>query len=130
MPIRTSVAEVRKIIETDIPDDQVQAFLTTASVTVDQLLGSNTVLTEETKTEIEKWLTAHGIASTVTQQLSEAGGGVTRVKFQGETGQGLRSTMYGQYVIDILDTTGIFAEQHKEDRQQFVFFSVGGEEDY
>ena len=128
MPLRTSVAEVRKLIETDISDEQVSAFLTTASVTVDQLFGEEDRLTDETKTEIEKWLTAHGIASTVTQQLAEAGGGATRVKFQGETGQGLRSTMYGQYIVDILDTTGILAEQHREDRQQLVFFSVGGED--
>ena len=125
MPVRTSVPEVRKIITTDITDDDVTAFLTAASVMVDQVLGSSTELLDATKTEIEKFLTAHGIASTVTQQLAEAGGGDTRVKFQGETGKGLDSTGYGQYAKR-LDTTGRLAGLDKEERTEFVFFSVGG----
>ena len=127
MSLRSNVTEVRKIIDTDIPDDRVEAFLKSASVMVDQALGKTTLLSEESKTEIEKFLTAHFIASTVTQQLAEAGGGVTRVKFQGEFGQGLKSTAYGQAVLR-MDTTGILAQTDKDEKQQLVFISLGGDE--
>lgn len=126
MPPRTSEAEVRKILPAPaISSADLEGFITTANVMVTQVLGSDTTLLEQTKTEIEKFLTAHLMASTRAQQLAKAGGGDTRAEFQGEFGKGLESTGYGQ-TVKRLDVTGKLAALDWENRTEVVFFSVGG----
>ena len=108
MAVRVTASEVKSIIDTDLGDTTVDAYITSANYTVDQILGSNTTLSDDIKKEIERWLTAHFIAATQERQLEKAAAGSASATFQGETAMGLQSTLYGQQVI-LMDTTGRFA---------------------
>lgn len=106
MPIRTTPEKVKEILDTDLTDDVVEAFILGASHTIDRVFSGNTTLSAEHLAEIERWLTAHLIAATREQQIAKAGVGGASVTYQGVTGKGLESTMYGQQVL-ALDTTGL-----------------------
>lgn len=105
---RTTADEVKQIIDTDLSDTIIEGYISGATEVVTYVLGSDTTMSVELKTEIERWLTAHMIASTREQQLSEAKAGPASAKFQGKTGMGLDATLYGQQV-KAMDTTGKFA---------------------
>jgi len=106
-----TVEELRKIIETDLPDADLQAYIDTASIFVNEVLSS-TSISDFLKTQIAKWFAAHLLASTREQQLLEASAGSASAKFQAVIDKGLESTMYGQQVLT-LDTTGTFAKLGK-----------------
>jgi len=103
--------EVKAILTTTLSDSDIQAFIDGATAVVDQSSVSTTLATTLVK-EITRWLAAHMIASTREQQLSSAGAGSAKAVFQGVTGMGLDSTMYGQHV-KVLDSTGILASLGK-----------------
>jgi hypothetical protein len=105
---RTTAVDVKQIIDTDLEDSIVEGYISAATSTVDEVLGADPSLSGDLKTEIERWFTAHLIASTREQQLSEAKAGPASAKFQGKTGMGLDATLYGQQV-KAMDTTGKFA---------------------
>lgn len=105
---RTDADAVKQIIDTDLTDTEIEAFIAGATEVVTEVIGSDTTLSSELKTEIERWLTAHMIASTREQQLSKTKAGPAEATFQGKTGMGLDSTLYGQ-TVKVLDTTGKFA---------------------
>ena len=97
--------DVKRILDTELGDDDIQAYISSANVLIDNTLSDTPSSLKEV---IVLWLTAHMIASTREQQISEAGAGPARVKFQGKTGLGLDSTQYGQQV-KVLDTSGKLA---------------------
>lgn len=105
---RTTASDVKQIIDTDLADAVVDGYISGATEVVTELLGSDSSISSELKTEIERWLTAHMIASTREQQLTEAKAGPASAKFQGRTGMGLDATLYGQQV-KAMDTTGKLA---------------------
>jgi len=105
MAIRTTATEVKQILDTDLSDTIVDAYILGASAVVDEVLGSDTTISSTLKEEIERWLAAHMIAATREQQASEEGAGGAKIKYQGVTGKGLEATMYGQQVL-AMDTTG------------------------
>lgn len=107
MATRTMASDVKKIIDTDLDDSTVDAYIQGASYTIDDVLGSSN-LSPELLTEIERWLTAHLIASTRERQPVEAKAGPASVKYQGVTGSGLNSTFYGQ-TVKAMDTSGRLA---------------------
>ena len=102
---RVTATEVKQIIDTDLVDTIVDAFILGANYTVTEVLGSDTDLADGHKKEIERWLSAHLIAATREQQIQKAGAGGANVTYQGQTGMGLNATIYGQQVL-ALDTTG------------------------
>ncbi len=102
---RTTPSEVRQIIDTDLADAIIDAYISGATEVVTNVLGSDTTLSDELKRNIELWLTAHLIASTREQQIQKAGAGGANVTYQGMTGKGLEATLYGQQVL-AMDTTG------------------------
>lgn len=102
-----TVDEVKNIIDTTLPDADVTAFISTATAVLDEAYSGYTVSTALRK-EVERWFTAHLIASTREQQLTEAKAGSASAKFQGKTGMNLSSTFYGQNAL-IVDTTGALA---------------------
>ena len=108
MAVRVTATEVKMIIDTDLTDLVVDAFILGANVTVTEVLGSDTNLTTAHKKEIERWLAAHLIAATREQQIQKAGAAGASITYQGRTGMGLNSTLYGQQVL-ALDTTGKMA---------------------
>lgn len=103
--------ELRKIIDTNLPDADLQAYINTASVFVGEVL-KDTSIPDQLKTEITKWYAAHLLASTREQQLLEASAGSASAKFQAVISDGIGATMYGQQVL-ALDTTGTFAKLGK-----------------
>jgi len=105
---RTTATEVKQIIDTDLSDTIVDAFIAGATELVTEVLGSDTTITDTLKEEIERWLTAHMLASTRVQQLASGKAGPAAAVYQGKTGMKLESTMYGQTVMT-LDSTGKFA---------------------
>jgi hypothetical protein len=108
MTLRVYGAEVKEILETDLSNSVIETFILAANLTVTELLGSNTDISDAQRTEIERWLAAHLIAATKEKQAKAEKAGEASITYQGETGMGLDGTMYGQQV-KLLDTTGILA---------------------
>lgn len=117
--MRTTAANVKNIIETELSDTIVDAYINSAARLIDTVF-SDGALGEEILTEIEMWLAAHMIASTREQQTAEAKAGSTSIKYQGNTGLGLDSTMYGQ-TVKILDTTQRLADLGKGRRNVTLY---------
>ena len=106
--MRTTSAEVIKILDnTALSTTIVDAFIGSANVMVTQILGTN--LSTTVLAEIEKWLTAHLIASTRERQAKKEGAGGAEIEYTGKFAFGLTLTTYGQMVL-ALDTTGAMAE--------------------
>lgn len=105
MANRVTATEVKQIIDTSLSDTVIEAYIAAANPVVTEVLGSDTTITDALRKEIERWLTAHLIASTQERQAKEEGAGGAYIKYQGITGKGLESTLYGQQVL-ALDSTG------------------------
>lgn len=104
---RVTVDEVKEIIDTSLTDAQITAFITAANALVSESVTSTAIGTDQKK-EIERWVTAHLIASTREQQLIEAKAGSASAKFQGQTGMMFKSTFYGQNAL-LLDSSNALA---------------------
>lgn len=102
---RTDKTAVRLIIDTEVSDDSLDAFIGTANIIVTNTLGDSD-LTVTTLTEIEKWISAHlTIAMDPEESLESKKVGKATSKYTGEFAMGLQATRYGQMAI-ALDTTG------------------------
>jgi len=104
--VRVSAENVKDIIDTSLTTGQINAFINSAHAVV----ASNLVdkgLSEITLTQIELWLAAH-LLSARDQRKKAVKVDDVSVTYQGETGQGLKSTFYGQQVLN-LDTTNTLA---------------------
>ena len=110
MSIRVTADEVKQIIDTTLTDTEIDAFITAASLIIDEYLSTNTDLVDALKTELEKWLTAHLIASTRERQTISEKAGQAEAQYTGKLGMGLDLTTYGQ-MVKLLDTTGILSNQ-------------------
>jgi len=95
--------DIRAILETDIEDSSLNAYIKGATELVKSAIGAT--MPEALRDEIIRWLAAHLIASTREQQLQSAKAGSAEAVFQGITGLGLDSTQYGQQA-KALDFTG------------------------
>lgn len=105
---RTTASKVKEILNTSLSVTKINAFITAANALVTNTLGTDTTLGDTLKEEIERWLTAHLIVSARERQGIKEGAGGAEITYQGKTGIGLDSTMYGQNV-KVLDTTGRMA---------------------
>lgn len=105
---RTTATAVKQILDTDLSDAIVEAFIDSANMVVTDFLGSDTNLSAAQKADVEKWLAAHMIAATREQQPIAEGADKARIQYQGKTAMGLDATFYGQQV-KVLDTTGKLA---------------------
>lgn len=104
---RTTEAEVKKIIDTALTDDQVKPFLISANILITDILLDEGYSIDLLK-EIEKWLAAHFVAIRDPQVMKEKIGEVDAA-YQGKTGLGLNYTSYGQQVM-LLEYHGKLAE--------------------
>lgn len=104
--MRTTIAEVKAILDsTTLTDPVITAFITSANLFVTNSLGSST-LDAATLADIERWVAAHFIASTLERQTVSESAGSASVKYAGDfNGMGLLLTAYGQMAC-ALDTTG------------------------
>ena len=91
-------------------------FIDTASNLVDFVrtcaISKGTSLTSTTLEIIERWLAGHFYAMSDPMYSQKSTGGASAT-FQGQTGMGLSSTLYGQQAM-IVDTSGCLAKRNKE----------------
>lgn len=103
---RTSAVLITDIIETDLPEGQINAFANTAHRMVNLHLASSG-LSATILTEIETWLAAHFV-SMRDQRVQQEKVDEWSATFQGKTAMGLQATLYGQQAL-ALDSTGTLA---------------------
>lgn len=112
---RTDAAAIGLVIELD-PDISLVGVIRTANVMVNNLLSCATAngiaIDSDTLTEIETWLAAHLYAHQ-DPQYSEKRTEKAMGKFQGQTGMGLESTMWGQTAL-LLDPSGCLKGQQEQ----------------
>ncbi len=102
---RTSIAEVKEILDTSLSDSIIEGFISGANESITATVGSDSSISSDLKKELERWLSAHFLASTREQQLSDAKAGPAQATYQGKTGMQLDSTFYGQ-TVKVMDPTG------------------------
>jgi hypothetical protein len=111
MANRVTANEVREIFDTDLLDENLNAFIMAANLLVTDLLtgvGYSTALLKE----IERWLAAHFAAHMdPVSEDEEMGDGKNRYML-GKRGMGLEGTPYGAQV-KLLDYLGIIGEAGK-----------------
>lgn len=113
---RVTVSDVKQIINTSLTDAKIITHIQVATELVDEVLSSETSLTDQMKKWIEMYLSAHFIAlsnegNIVGGAVLEQEAGDTRVRYSAASVQ-LASTNYGQAAIN-LDTTGKLARLGK-----------------
>ncbi len=115
---RTTAAEVKEIMDTDLSEAQIDPYVDSAHVFVEAALSGKN-LSEFTLKEIERWMTAHMIALTRerTAQSEEAGG--AKIVYAGEWGKDLDATSYGQ-MAKMLDTTGTLTAMNQGKKPAFL----------
>lgn len=103
---RVTPTEVKNILDnSQLSDATVQVFIDSATTIIDSVFASETVLSVTQLKEIERWLTAHLIASTIERTTEEEKLGEATVKYTGKYGELLKLTPYGQNAL-LLDVTG------------------------
>ena len=106
---RVTEAEVNEILEDSVAIATVTAFIIAANAFITAAVGTDTVLTDAMKKELERYMCAHLITSTIGRQFIEAGGGpAPKIKYVNQYGKNLASTSYGQAVLT-MDVTGKIA---------------------
>jgi len=102
----------------DIMDDDfsistsvINTFITVAEEVVTNIYAGSTASVTLLK-EIERYLTAHMIVSTLYRMGKEEKVGEAQIKYTGEWKEGLSSTPYGQMLLTI-DTTGLILKSGK-----------------
>lgn len=102
---RVTAVEVKQIMDnSQLEDYQVDPFVTAANEVVTDLLGSSGLGSTLLK-EIERWFTAHLIASSKERVARREEIDDVMIEYTGRFGSHLSSTPYGQ-VVETLDSTG------------------------
>lgn len=119
--MRSTVEDVKKIIGTSLEDTVIEAYMTAAFNFMTDVFA-NSSLSETILTEIERWLTAHFIASVRERISKEEGAGGAYIKYAGEYGSNLMGTSYGQTAI-MMDTSGALAAASAV-KKNITFFAI------
>jgi hypothetical protein len=113
MANRVTYSDVKAIMDNcTTADATVTIFITSANTIVNKVFVDSTSMSVAELAQIEKWLAAHLIASTVFRTTSEETVGDATAKFTGQWGKKLEATPYGQMVL-VLDSTGLMANAGK-----------------
>ncbi len=103
---RTTAAEVKAIMDNCTVDDTVvNVFIISANAVVTKVFAGDTDIGSTMKEEIERWFTAHMLASTLCRMGTDEKLGEASIKYTGVFKEKLSSTPYGQVVMQ-LDFTG------------------------
>jgi len=109
MAIRTTSAEVLQLLDgCTLSSTIIDIFIGAASRLVDSVYSGDSTMTDTQLEDIETWLTAHMVASTLHRQTSQEEVDGASVKYTGYWSKNLESTSYGQMVL-ILDVSGKMA---------------------
>lgn len=118
MAARVTVAEVKAILDaSELTDPVIDSFILGAHALVNSVFG-DTDVTALTK-EIERWLTAHLIATTVERMAEKEGAGGASITYTGKYGENLSSSPYGQMVLT-LDQSGKMVGLGKQNASIFA----------
>ena len=112
MANRTTASAVKILLDSTLEDSIVVSFIDVANSLATEKLATDTTLGVERREQIERYLSAHLIASTIERMGQEEKIGEASIKYTGATGKGLEATSYGQ-MVKVLDTTGAFAQADK-----------------
>ena len=112
MAARVSTAEVKLIMDGCTTDSATISAIIDAATLVIDIISTRATFGDDVLKEMEKYLAAHIIASTVFRSTSDEKVGDASVKYTGQWGKRLESTPYGQVLL-ILDTTGTIASLGK-----------------
>ena len=104
MANRTTVAEVKTIIETSLDAEDIECYISDANAVVTDVLG-DTDMGATLLSKIEKWLTAHLITMSRERMARIEEVDDARVEYAGRTGLYLDSTTYGQ-TVKTMDSSG------------------------
>ena len=106
---RVTATEVKAIMDSCTVDDTVvDVFITSANVLITEVFDGDTDMGATLLKEIERWFTAHMLASTLCRTTTDEKLGEAAVKYTGLFREKLSSTPYGQVVMQ-LDFTGKMA---------------------
>lgn len=120
MAVRTTAAEVKQLIDgCDTSDAIVTVLITAASAVVDKVFENDSTIGDTLLEEIERWYTAHMLASSLWRTTSEEKVGDASLKYTGKWGVKLESTPYGQMVL-VLDVTGKMGNAGKQAASMFA----------
>jgi hypothetical protein len=122
---RTNATDVKVIIDTELSDSIVEAFIDDANLLVTNVLGSSS-LSSDTLKSIEKWLTAHFLASARERQPQEEQVKDAKTKYTGMYKTGLESTSYGQQAL-ALDSSGLLLKSYTT--KQATLLAIEAEKD-
>lgn len=111
---RTTATGVKQILDNCSLDDAiVNAYITAANLVVTEVFENNSEHSNTMLIEIEKWFTAHMIASTRWRTVESETVGDASVKYTGKYGLGLDFTPYGQ-MVQQLDTENLMSSLGKK----------------
>ena len=120
MAIRVTPAEVKEIMDNCTTSDSiVNTFITGASAVIDKVFSGDTTMSDAMLKEIERWFTAHMIASTLSRTTSDEKLGDAQVTYTGKWAMGLDSTPYGQMCLT-LDISGKLRRLGKQNVSLFA----------
>lgn len=106
MAVRVTADEVKEIMDgLTASDPVIESFIVAASAVVDKVFAGDTEIGTTLTKELEKWLAAHFIASTIFRQSAKEKLGEADITYVGKWGENLASTSYGQ-TVRLLDITG------------------------
>jgi len=106
---RVTSDEVKEILKSSaLTGDQIDPFILGAHLYVNKVYADDTSMGETLLREIERWFTAHMIASSIERTTTDEKIGDAAVIYTGKFGEGLKSTPYGQMVLQ-LDVSGLMS---------------------
>jgi hypothetical protein len=111
---RVTAAEVLGIMDSDcdVSTTIIDTFIIAAEEVVTNLYTNVTISVTLLK-EIERYLVAHMLTSTLYRMAKEEKVSDAQIRYTGEWKEGLNSTPYGQ-LLQILDTTGTIGKAGKK----------------
>lgn len=104
MANRTTVAEVKAIIETSLETEDIASYISDANTVVTDVL-SDTDLSAALLAKIEKWFTAHLISMSRERMARKEEVDGVRVEYMARYGLYLDATTYGQ-TVKTMDSSG------------------------
>lgn len=111
MPNYTTAAQVKIVIAVD-DTVNVEQFVTDAHTLIVNIIG-DAVTDEPTLETIERYFTAHVLASTLAPLTASESAGPVSESYQYQLGQGLASTTYGRLAMQF-DPSGKLAQWNKK----------------
>jgi hypothetical protein len=123
MAVRVTATEVKEIMDgLTATDSIIETFINAASAVIDSVFSGDTTTGVTLLKELERYLAAHFIASTIFRQTSKEKLGEADVTYTGKWGENLASTSYGQ-TVRLLDLTGKMSQIGKSAASVFAVTS-------